>query len=67
MEYLDKVSLIEVKRKEKRIKQPRRYGVDRVLQIALYEEENAIPATVFLLADPIYTVFKRSKDTKTQI
>jgi len=59
MEYGEKTMLIEVKRKEKRIKQPQNYGIDRILQIALYEEEKAIPAIVFMLADPIHTTLRK--------
>jgi len=59
MEYGENTILVEVKRKERRIKQPQNYGIDRVLQIALYEEEKAIPAIVFMLADPIHVVLRK--------
>jgi len=59
MEYGEKVTLIEVKRKERRIRRLRDYGIDKVFQIALYEEEKAIPAVVFMLADPLYTTLKK--------
>ncbi len=58
IEYPDNTVLVEVKRKRRTRRRLRTYGIDRAIQITMYEEERTIPAIVFLLGDPLYEILR---------